>query len=63
MERQMHKYYAICPISKNAIDAGFEADKKTIAAASTAYLHVHCPECGEQHRIRVSDLFTREGHH
>jgi hypothetical protein len=56
----MQKLYAMCPITQKPIDAGFEADEKTIAAASRAYLHVHCPECSEQHRIRVSDLFTRE---
>ena len=54
----MYRYYAVCPVTKKAIDTGFETDDQTFSFAVHENVVVYCNECGSSHRYSLSDLFT-----
>ena len=44
-----------CPRSRRPISSGIETDWTTILRLAPLMVRVACPECGENHDVRVSE--------
>jgi hypothetical protein len=57
----MHRYYAMCPVTKQTIETGFESDEMPMFSAMNDFVDIFCPVCGVRHPLRVSELFPQGG--
>jgi len=51
----MEHLYFRCPVTGEEIDVGIESELGTLLRIRRSAVHARCPQCGQEHDLRVGD--------